>query len=92
MTGDEQIANATVLIEGDRIVAIDDSVMTEAPAGAVRIDELGKSLMPGLTDMHVLITAEPILELPYGPEEVDPMSPHTCHPSLQSAHLLTRRA
>jgi predicted amidohydrolase YtcJ len=38
----------TVVIEGDRIVALD-----EAPAGAQRIDIDGGCVMPGFTDAHV---------------------------------------
>jgi imidazolonepropionase-like amidohydrolase len=40
-----------VLVEGNRIKAIGPAA--RAPAGAVRIAGRGRTLMPGLTDMHV---------------------------------------
>jgi len=43
------LRNATVVIEKDRIVALQGPV----PAGARRIDGRGKWLIPGLTDMHI---------------------------------------
>ncbi len=49
----------TVLISGNRIVSVDQSV---PPAGAQVIDGRGKFLIPGLCDMHVHIagvTADP---------------------------------
>jgi imidazolonepropionase-like amidohydrolase len=44
---------ATVLIEGDKIVGIGPSAMTQIPPDATRIDGRGKFLIPGLVDMHV---------------------------------------
>ena len=41
----------TVLVDGDRIVAIGPALAV--PAGVARIDGRGKWLMPGLVDMHV---------------------------------------
>jgi hypothetical protein len=41
----------TVVIQGDRIAAVGPNV--SAPAGATIIDATGKTLMPGLWDMHV---------------------------------------
>lgn len=46
--------DATVVIEKDRIVALQGPV----PAGARRIDGKGKWLIPGLTDMHVHVEAD----------------------------------
>lgn len=40
-----------VLVEGDKIAEVGESV--EAPAGAEVIDAAGKYLVPGLVDMHV---------------------------------------
>jgi imidazolonepropionase-like amidohydrolase len=42
----------SVLIDGERIVRIDDQQIT-TPEGATRIDGAGKFLMPGLIDTHV---------------------------------------
>jgi imidazolonepropionase-like amidohydrolase len=47
------IPNATILIEGERIVAIGPAERVPLPAGVARIDARGKWLLPGLMDMHV---------------------------------------
>jgi imidazolonepropionase-like amidohydrolase len=46
------VADATVVIEGDRITAVGDAT-TAVPTGAQVIDAHGRSLLPGLWDMHV---------------------------------------
>lgn len=46
---------ANVLIEGDRIVAVGASIVV--PDGAVRIDAKGKTLIPGLHDLHTHLRA-----------------------------------
>jgi imidazolonepropionase-like amidohydrolase len=43
----------TVVIEGNRITAVDDAAHTRLPRGARLIHGKGKFLMPGLWDMHV---------------------------------------
>lgn len=45
--------NATVVIAGDRIVAVGPSASTSVPAGATRIDGAGRWLIPGMIDGHV---------------------------------------
>jgi hypothetical protein len=45
--------NATVLIRGDRIVAVGPSATTRVPADATRIDGKGRWLIPGMIDGHV---------------------------------------
>jgi imidazolonepropionase-like amidohydrolase len=45
-------ANATIVIDGDRIVAIGDPDTTPLPAGAEVVDGTGKFAIPGLWDMH----------------------------------------
>ncbi len=45
-------ADHTVLVKGDRIVAVGPSRRTKPPAGAMVIDAGGKALIPGLWDMH----------------------------------------
>jgi imidazolonepropionase-like amidohydrolase len=46
-------ADQTVLIAGDRIVAVGPSRTTRIPRGATRIDARGKWVIPGLVDGHV---------------------------------------
>ena len=45
--------DATVVIRGDRIVAVGPSASTKVPAGATRIDGKGRWLIPGMIDGHV---------------------------------------
>jgi len=47
------MADATVVISGERIVAVGPRASTAVPAGAVRIDGKDKWLIPGLIDGHV---------------------------------------
>ncbi len=46
------IDDATILIRGDRIVAIGPRAAVEVPADATRIDVAGKTIIPGLVDAH----------------------------------------
>jgi imidazolonepropionase-like amidohydrolase len=46
------LEHQTVVVQGDRIVALGPASTTIAPAGATRIDGRGKYLMPGLAEMH----------------------------------------
>ncbi|MDP9192801.1 MAG: amidohydrolase family protein [Acidobacteriota bacterium] len=50
MRGDEVIENGTVVINGNRITAIGANV--SVPAGAKVIDAAGKTIMPGIIDVH----------------------------------------
>lgn len=52
MEGDQVIERGTVLVEGNRIVAVGSSEQVTVPKGAKVIDVAGKTLMPGLIDMH----------------------------------------
>jgi imidazolonepropionase-like amidohydrolase len=52
-TGSEPVHDATVLIDQDRIVAVARRGEIPIPEGAVRIDASGKTIIPGLADMHV---------------------------------------
>ncbi len=55
-TGRAPVTGASVLVEGDRIIAV--STETIVVNGAVtRIDGRGKFLIPGLMDMHVHLSA-----------------------------------
>lgn len=51
----------SVLVEGDRIVAVGKTV--EAPASAQRVDGRGKTLIPGLHDLHTHLRS-PALNAP----------------------------
>ncbi len=50
-TGAAPVPNATVVVDGNKIVAAGAGVTV--PVGAERIDAAGKTVMPGLIDMHV---------------------------------------
>ena len=50
---DAAVADATVVISGDRIVAVGSRASTPVAANAVRIDGRGKWLIPGMIDGHV---------------------------------------
>lgn len=52
MDRERVLAGQTVVVRGDRIVAMGPTASTEVPAGAVRIEGRGKYLMPGLAEMH----------------------------------------
>lgn len=51
-TGRDAIPNSTVIVRDGRIEAIGPSTTTPVPAGARRIDVSGKTIIPGLWDMH----------------------------------------
>jgi imidazolonepropionase-like amidohydrolase len=51
-TGKPPLKDATVLVQGGRIVAVGPSAQVKVPAGAVKIDATGKYIVPGLWDMH----------------------------------------
>ncbi len=46
------IDDATVLIRGDRIVAVGPRASVTVPAGAITVDVRGKTIIPGLVDAH----------------------------------------
>ena len=46
------IENATVLVDGNRITAVGASSSVAVPAGAQRIDVNGRTIMPGIIDVH----------------------------------------
>jgi len=50
--GGETIAEGTIVIEGDRIVAVGPAGEVNVPAGAKTVDLSGKTIMPGLVDAH----------------------------------------
>ena len=52
MKGDEVIERGDVLVTGNRIVAVGAQGSVTIPAGARTIDVTGKTIMPGLMDIH----------------------------------------
>jgi len=56
MNGDrEVIENGTVVVEGNRIQAVGRAGDVQVPAGAETIDVSGKTIMPGIIDVHAHI-------------------------------------
>src|SRR5262249_43593248 len=47
------VPHTTVVVEGNKITAVGRDGAVKVPAGAEIVDAGGKTLMPGLTDMHV---------------------------------------
>jgi len=52
MRGDEVLEDATIVITGDRITAIGSTGQVQVPAGAVVVRAEGKTIIPGLIDVH----------------------------------------
>ncbi len=53
MDREHVLRGQTVVVQGDRIVAMGPAKQVRVPATAVRVDGRGKFLMPGLADMHM---------------------------------------
>jgi imidazolonepropionase-like amidohydrolase/Tol biopolymer transport system component len=52
MKGDEVIENGTIVVEGNRIVAAGPAGQVTIPTGTKTIDATGKTILPGLVDVH----------------------------------------
>ena len=52
MKGNEVIANGRIVVKGNRITAIGKASDIAIPAGATQIDAVGKTVIPGLVDVH----------------------------------------
>jgi imidazolonepropionase-like amidohydrolase len=52
MRGDEVIEDGTVVLEGNRIKAVGPRASVAVPAGAYVVDAKGKTVIPGLIDVH----------------------------------------
>jgi imidazolonepropionase-like amidohydrolase len=50
--GSQAIPNATLLVQGRRIIGVGPSSDVRVPRGALRVDARGAFIMPGLWDMH----------------------------------------
>jgi imidazolonepropionase-like amidohydrolase/Tol biopolymer transport system component len=46
------IENATIVVQGNRIVSIGPAGSVQVPQGTMRIDVKGKTIMPGIIDVH----------------------------------------
>ena len=54
-----ELRNTTVVVQGERIVALSDTSATPARAGDREIDLHGYTLLPGLIDVHTHLTGVP---------------------------------
>jgi len=54
----ERLPNRTVLLRGDRIVAVEQAAKARVPKGTRVVDGAGKYLIPGLWDMHTHLARE----------------------------------
>jgi imidazolonepropionase-like amidohydrolase len=52
-TGRPGIANAVVVVNGDRLACVGTAAQCPVPAGATRVDVTGRFVTPGLVDAHV---------------------------------------
>lgn len=56
--GPQVIENGTVVVRGNRIAAVGPAAEVEVPAGAHRVDVSGKTIIPGLVDVHAHVGSE----------------------------------
>jgi imidazolonepropionase-like amidohydrolase/Tol biopolymer transport system component len=59
MKGDEVLQNATIVIDKNKIVAIGKSTEVQIPADAKVYDATGKTIMPGIVDVHAHLHPSP---------------------------------
>ena len=59
MKGDEVLENATIVIDKNRIVNIGKNNEVAIPADAKVFDATGKTIMPGIVDVHAHLHASP---------------------------------
>ncbi|MEM6295729.1 MAG: amidohydrolase family protein, partial [Myxococcota bacterium] len=52
MKGDEVIEDGVLVVEGDRITAVGKKGSVTIPSGAKTVDVSGKTIIPGLVDVH----------------------------------------
>ncbi len=52
MKGDEVIADGTIVVDGNRITAVGPTERILLPAGAKTVDARGKTIIPGIVDVH----------------------------------------
>jgi len=54
----EVIESGTIVVEGNRITAVGPSASVQVPARATRVDVKGKTIMPGIVDVHAHVGGE----------------------------------
>ncbi len=57
-TGKEPVANAVIIIEGDKIKEVGQAGKVRIPKEAQKIDASGKWILPGFIDCHIHLTSE----------------------------------
>jgi imidazolonepropionase-like amidohydrolase len=62
-TGAAPIENGRIVLQGERIAAAGTAAAVAAPANAERVDLAGKTVIPGLIDLHFHIENDPRLAL-----------------------------
>ncbi len=58
MNGGRVIENATVVVDGNKVTSVGPSGSVRIPAGAARVDVRGKTIMPGIIDVHAHVGGE----------------------------------
>jgi imidazolonepropionase-like amidohydrolase len=58
-TGRPPIEDARIVIDGERISAVGAAASVPVPAGAERVDLSGRTVLPGLVDMHFHLENKP---------------------------------
>ena len=58
MDGERIIENGTVVVDENRITAVGPSASVSVPAGATRIDVSGRTIIPGIIDVHAHVGSE----------------------------------
>ena len=70
MDEERVLRDHTVIVRGDRIVAVDPSASSRVPAGARVIDGRGKWLVPGFVDMHAHLLSDDRIDERHAPAEL----------------------
>src|SRR5205823_11936739 len=60
-TGAAPIEHGRIVIQGDRIAQVGQRATVQAPAGAETVDLAGRTIVPGLIDLHFHIENDPKL-------------------------------
>jgi imidazolonepropionase-like amidohydrolase len=58
MDGDRVIENGTVVVVANRITAVGPADSVSVPSGATRIDVSGRTIIPGIIDVHAHVGSE----------------------------------
>ncbi len=66
MESEQVVPDQTVVVRGDRIVALGARALVNVPAGTITIDGSGRYLAPGLTDAHTHLAAQHGVRLDFG--------------------------